>query len=94
MYTRSRTHLYPRAHAPTSVHALTLSRAARLFPCARVRVRVLSARVWPMCHTMINTMPASTSGWIRDCYGREEGKRMGPYPVICSGSIFGTRRGQ
>lgn len=33
------------------------------------------------------------SGWIRDCYGREEAQKYGMEPVICSGSIFGTKRG-
>jgi hypothetical protein len=33
------------------------------------------------------------SGWIRDCYGREDAQQYGASPVICSGSIFGTRRG-
>ena len=33
------------------------------------------------------------TGWIRDCYGRAESDKWGPYTVICSGSIFGTKRG-
>lgn len=33
------------------------------------------------------------SGWIRDCYGREDAQQYGASPVICSGSIFGTKRG-
>jgi len=33
------------------------------------------------------------SGWIRDCYGKPEAQKYGGDPVICSGSIFGTRAG-
>eukprot|EP00614_Pseudopedinella_elastica_P027524 CAMPEP_0172643906 /NCGR_PEP_ID=MMETSP1068-20121228/238869_1 /TAXON_ID=35684 /ORGANISM="Pseudopedinella elastica, Strain CCMP716" /LENGTH=442 /DNA_ID=CAMNT_0013458071 /DNA_START=153 /DNA_END=1482 /DNA_ORIENTATION=- len=33
------------------------------------------------------------SGWIRDCYGEADKIKYGAYPVICSGSIFGTKKG-
>mmetsp|Transcript_12426 Transcript_12426/g.35939 ORF Transcript_12426/g.35939 Transcript_12426/m.35939 type:complete len:468 (-) Transcript_12426:186-1589(-) len=33
------------------------------------------------------------SGWIRDCYGRARLQEVAQEPVVCSGSITGTREG-